>query len=193
MVVGLNESAVAGGPGRTTGQLGVIVFLASDIMLFAPFFAAYFLLRSTNSPWPSEGVELDTLRAALATLVLIASSGTVIAADRAQENDDRRRAVGWLLATIGLGLVFLANQFTEYATIDFRADDDAYGSIYWGLTGLHAAHVTAGVIALGLLVVRVVRAPVLHEATPWARGISTFWHLVDIVWIAVFITIWGFR
>ena len=62
MVVDISSPSVAAGPGRTTGQLGVIVFLASDIMLFAPFFAAYFLLRSTNDPWPSAGVELDTLR-----------------------------------------------------------------------------------------------------------------------------------
>jgi cytochrome c oxidase subunit III len=193
MVVDISSSTVAAGPGRTTGQLGVIVFLASDIMLFAPFFAAYFLLRSTNDPWPSAGVELDTLRAAIATIVLIASSGTAVLADRAHEADDRRRACGWLFATIGLGLVFLVNQLTEYTTLDFRASDDAYGSIYWGLTGLHTAHVAAGIIALGLLVVRVLRAPVLHESTPWARGISTFWHLVDIVWVAVFITIWVIR
>ena len=193
MVVDLRSPTIAAGPGRTTGQLGVIVFLASDIMLFAPFFAAYFLLRSTNDPWPSNGVELDTLRAAIATVVLVASSGTVVLADRAQEAGDRRRAGVWLFVTMALGLVFLVNQIAEYATLDFRADDDAYGSIYWGLTGLHTAHVTAGVMALGLLVIRVVRAPVLEEATPWARGISTFWHLVDIVWILVFVTIWVIR
>ena len=46
-------------PARSTGQFGVIVFLASDIMLFAPFFAAYFLLRATNEPWPADEVELE--------------------------------------------------------------------------------------------------------------------------------------
>ena len=44
---------------RSTGQFGVIVFLASDVMLFAPFFAAYFLLRANNAPWPPADVELD--------------------------------------------------------------------------------------------------------------------------------------
>ena len=56
---------------RTTAELGVIVFLASDVMLFAPFFAAYFLLRATTEPWPAEGVELDVLRAGAATVVLV--------------------------------------------------------------------------------------------------------------------------
>lgn len=193
MGVGISSPTIPARPGRTTGQLGVIVFLASDIMLFAPFFAAYFLLRSTNDPWPPSGVELDTVRAAAGTVVLVASSGTAVLADRAQESDERRRAYLWLFATMALGVAFLVNQFAEYTTLDFRASDDAYGSIYWGLTGLHTAHVIAGIIALGLLAIRVIRAPALDEATPWARGISTFWHLVDIVWVAVFITIWVIR
>ena len=193
MVVDSPPTSMGTGPGRSTGQLGVMVFLASDIMLFAPFFAAYFLLRASNSPWPPDDVVLDTVRAAVATLVLVASSATVIAAERAHHRDDRRMARRWLLATIALGTVFLVNQIAEYTTLDFRADDHVYGSIYWGLTGLHTAHVTAGVLALSLLVVRVTRAPLLDEATPWMRGISMFWHLVDVVWLAVFATIWVIR
>ena len=56
---------------RSTGQFGVIVFLASDVMLFASFFAAYFLLRSTNSPWPAEGAEIDLPRALAFTIALV--------------------------------------------------------------------------------------------------------------------------
>ena len=145
---------------RDTGPFGVIVFLASDVMLFAPFFAAYFLLRATNAPWPPDGVELDVPRAALATAVLLASSFTLYASDRAGEREGGRRAMRrWLLVTIGLGAVFLVNQIAEYATLDFGADDHPYGSVYWLLTGLHGAHVTVGLAAMGLLFVRAVRAP----------------------------------
>lgn len=180
-------------PSRTTGQFGVVVFLASDIMLFAPFFAAYFLLRSTTEIWPHEGVELDTARAAAATAVLVASSFTLIAGDRAHARGDGAAMRRWLIATIVLGAAFLVNQFAEYATLSFHADDHAYGSIYWGLTGLHTAHVTAGVCALGLLYVRAARSKSLDEITPWASGVSLFWHLVDVVWIGVFMTIWVIR
>lgn len=180
-------------PGRSTGQFGVIVFLASDVMLFAPFFAAYFLLRSTNAPWPAAGVELDVVRAAAATFVLVASSLTLFFGDRAFEHGDDARQRRWLLVTIGLGVAFLVNQFAEYVTLSFRADDHVYGSIYWGLTGLHTAHVTAGVCALGLVYVRSARTSALHEITPWVHGTSWFWHLVDIVWIVVFVTIWVIR
>lgn len=180
-------------PGRTTGEFGAVIFLASDVMLFAPFFAAYFLLRSNVDEWPAQGVELDIWRAAAATLVLVASSVTLLVSDRAQERGESEPTRAWLALTIGLGLVFLVNQIAEYATLPFHADDHTYGSVYWGLTGLHTAHVTAGVCAMALLYIRAVRSPSLDEVTPWGRGISLFWHLVDIVWIAVFLTIWVIR
>jgi cytochrome c oxidase subunit 3 len=178
---------------RSTSELGVILFLASDIMLFAPFFAGYFLLRSTADGWPNDGVELDTPRAAAATLVLLASSLTLVVADRAFDHGDHRRALRFLLVTLGLGAVFLANQVAEYVTLDFRAGDHPYGSIYWGITMLHGAHVTGGLIALAALFVRVARARPLASTAAWAKGVSLFWHLVDVVWVAVFLTIWVMR
>ena len=78
----------------------------------------------------------------------------------------------------------------EYRTLDFRADDGPYGSIYWVLTGLHGAHVTAGLAAMALLFVRAVRSRTPAAVASWAGGVSLFWHLVDVVWIFVFTTIW---
>ena len=178
---------------RTTAELGIILFLASDIMLFSPFFAAYFLLRSTTEVWPADRVELDTLRAAAATLVLVSSSFTLMVADRALEHGERRKTSRWILATIALGTLFLVNQIAEYVTLDFRPADHTYGSIYWGITMLHGAHVTAGLVALGALYVRTIRAHALGSIAPWAKGVSLFWHLVDIIWVAVFLTIWVIR
>ena len=193
MALASETSTPTQSPVRTTGQFGVIVFLASDVMLFAPFFAAYFLLRATNSPWPAAGVELDTVRAGAATLVLITSSFTLYAADKAFERENLAGMRRWLLATGTLGAIFLANQIAEYITLSFQADDHVYGSIYWGLTMLHTAHVTGGVTAIGLLYVRAARTREFHELSSWATGVSLFWHLVDVVWIGVFVTIWVIR
>jgi cytochrome c oxidase subunit 3 len=179
---------------RRTAPFGVIVFLASDVMLFAPFFAAYFLLRSTNEPWPPPAVELDVLRAALATATLVASSFTLIASERAEERPAGRPAMRrWLLATIALGALFLTNQIAEYATLGFGADTHPYGSAYWLLTGLHGAHVTAGLAAMGLLYVRSVRSRSPAALQTWTTGVSLFWHLVDVIWVFVFATIWLMR
>ena len=137
-------------------------------MLFVPFFAAYFLLRADNQPWPPEGVELDILRAFAVTAVLVASSFTLVASDRAGErpggarhaalaagHDRPRRRSSWPTRSL------------EYSTLDFSAADHPYGSVYWMLTGLHGAHVTAGLAAMGLLFVRSVRS---HAPARSRRG-----------------------
>ena len=58
------------------------------------------------------------------------------------------------------------------------------------LTGLHAAHVTAGLGALAMLYVRSVRARSHEAMVTWASGVGLFWHLVDVIWLFVFATIW---
>lgn len=180
----------AAAPALTRAQLGMYVFLASDLMLFAPFFAAYFLLRTNAPEWPPEGVELDVPRAAIATAVLVASSFTMLPADRALEHGRVRAMQAWLVATLALGAAFLANQVAEYLTLDFGAGDHTYGSIYWLLTGLHSCHVFAGLAAIAALFARTMRAREPGALASWASGVSAFWHLVDVVWIGVFVTIW---
>jgi cytochrome c oxidase subunit 3 len=171
----------------------MIVFLASDLMLFAAFFATYYLLRSVNDVWPTPTANLDVVRAGAATAALLASSATCIAADRSLEAGRLERYRRWLLATIALGAAFLTNQLLEYRSLDFRPSTDAYGSIYWLLTGLHSVHVLSGVVALGLLVIRSTRARSPERLGSWNTAISAFWHLVDVVWVGVFTTIWIVR
>ncbi|CAN5665676.1 heme-copper oxidase subunit III [soil metagenome] len=184
---------VSPSPTRDVSSFGVIVFLASDIMLFAPFFAAYFLLRSTNHPWPPDVVELYVARAGAATAVLMLSSLTLTMSDRAEHGDRPAAQRRWLLITIALGTAFLANQAAECATMGFGADDHPYGSVYWLLTGLHSTHVTVGVLAMMLLYIRSRLASSTQVVSTWSGGVSMFWHLVDVVWIGVFLTIWVVR
>lgn len=177
----------------STTRFGMIVFLASDLMLFAAFFSAYYVLRGANDPWPPPGVEFHVARALAATIVLVSSSFTLIAGDRALAERRSRAARRWVLATVALGLAFAVNQLLEYRDLSFRIGDHPYGSAYWMLTGVHGAHVLAGLGALMLLFVRLVRARDLERVEPYAGGISLYWHMVDAVWVAVFLTIWVVR
>jgi cytochrome c oxidase subunit 3 len=169
------------------------VFLASDLMLFAPFFAAYYLLRTNAAAWPPADVSLDVPRAAVATALLVGSSFTLIASDRAAEAGALDRMRRWLMATIALGGLFLANQVAEYSTLSFGPDDHTYGSIYWLLTGLHSCHVAIGLLTLSALLARTYRAADAPALATWTAGASAFWHLIDVVWIGVFTTIWVIR
>jgi cytochrome c oxidase subunit III len=177
----------------STSRFGMVVFLASDVMLFAAFFSAYYVLRGANDPWPPEGVDLHVPRALIATLVLASSSFTLVAADRALAGDNSRAARRWVLVTAALGAAFAINQLLEYRDLTFGIDDHPYGSAYWMLTGVHGAHVLAGLGALLLLFVRLVRARDLARVDPYAGGVSLYWHMVDAVWVAVFLTIWVVR
>ena len=77
--------------------------------------------------------------------------------------------------------------------MSFSADDHPYGSSYWLLTGLHSGHVTAGLVAMVLLYVRSMRAKSPAAIGSWTGGVSLFWHLVDVVWLFLFTTIWIIR
>jgi len=176
-------------PTPTPLAVGVVVWLASELMFFAGLFAAWFTLRAGNDPWPPADVDLETGRTAVATAVLIASSGTIHLATNAARRLDRTGAVRWLGVTAVLGATFLSNTMAEWAAADFRLDSHAYGSIFYLLTGFHALHVAGGILLMGAVAGAVVgrsRAP----AASTVEVAAAYWHFVDVVWIAVFATVY---
>ena len=169
--------------------VGVVVWLASELMFFAGLFAAYFTIRSVNDVWPPEGVELETARTAVATAVLIASSGTMHFAVLAAKREDRRAAIRWLGLTALLGVIFLSNQVLEYAQATFQIDEHAYGTIFYTMTGLHGLHVVGGLVFMGAVAAAIAgrsRAP----TEPTVEVCAYYWHFVDVVWVALFATIY---
>lgn len=170
--------------------VGVVVWLASEVMFFAGLFAAYFVLRSENDPWPPAGTHLDVAQAALSTVLLLTSSFTMHLAVRAAERDDHRRVGRWLAVTLTLGALFLVNLGLEWWSLDFQLDTDAYGTIYYLITGFHGLHVLGGLVLMlsvaGLVLGRGSRAPI----GPSVAVTGYYWHFVDAVWIAVFLTLY---
>ena len=178
-------------PGRPSlVQLGMMVFLASDLMLFSGFFAANYLLRSRTEPWPPAGVELDVLWSTVFTGALLASSVTFVVGMRGYRRTGNVAVLRrWTVLTILLGAAFLANQLREYASLDFSVSSHAYGSVYWMLTGVHAAHVATGLLLLVVILVRSGSPRFDRKDLPAEEAIGYFWHFVDGVWIAVWATI----
>jgi len=169
--------------------VGVVVWLASELMFFAGLFATWFTLRSSAETWPPADVDLDVARTAVATVVLVVSSGTMHLAVGAAHRGDRALAVRWLALTATLGAVFLANTVAEWAAADFAIDSHAYGSIFYLLTGFHGLHVLGGILFMGAIAGAVAgrsRAP----AGPTVEVCAAYWHFVDVVWLAVFATVY---
>ncbi|CAN5909584.1 heme-copper oxidase subunit III [soil metagenome] len=168
----------------------MVVWLASELMFFSGLFAAWFTLRANAEVWPPEGVELETARTAAATAVLLASSITMHLAVAAARQVDRNGAVRWLVATVVLGAVFVTNTLLEYAEAPFSLGDHAYGSIFYLMTGFHALHLVGGLayllILAGVIAGRGSRAPAERTVEMGAY----YWHFVDVVWVAMFITVY---
>jgi cytochrome c oxidase subunit III len=170
--------------------VGTVVWLASELMFFGGLFAAYFTLRAEENVWPPADVHLETLTSALATLVLIASSGTMHLAVVSRERNDRHAMQRWLVLTLALGALFLANQAREFFVLDFQISSHAYGSIYYIMTGFHGLHVLGG-LALMLVALAIATGPgPLARRGPVIESIGYYWHFVDVVWIALFATIY---
>ncbi len=177
-------------PGRPSILgVGVVVWLSSELMFFAGLFGAWFTLRSANEAWPPDDVHLAVARTAAATAVLLASSGTMHLAVVAAERGDRQKLVRWLAATAVLGAIFIANQALEYAELEFSISSHAYGSIFYLMTGFHGLHVIGGIcfmIATIALVAGKSEAP----PGPPVTVCGYYWHFVDVVWVAMFATVY---
>jgi cytochrome c oxidase subunit III len=174
--------------------LGMLLFIVSEVMLFGAFFASYFFLRvvANDGPWPPDPYELPIAVAGVNTAILVSSSFTIHWALHSIRAGNRAGLKLGLLLTWLLGATFLFIQVNEYINLGFGIRDFAFGSIFYGLTGLHGAHVTVGLILLTFATIRAFRghfdAPVeLHKGVE-VPGI--YWHFVDVMWIVVFTTVY---
>lgn len=199
-----------------TVAVGTIVWLGSEVMFFAGLFAIYFTLRSTSPELWADRTELLNVPYALVnTIILVLSSVTcqlgVWAAEdlqpyaikKGQVNlAGRRRVFGWGMVewfwlTFILGAIFVSGQVWEYAQLvaeGLPISADSYASAFYITTGFHALHVTGGLIAFVLTIGRAYAVKNFgHKEATTSIVVSYYWHFVDIVWIALFATIFIIR
>ena len=171
--------------------LGMLLFIISEVMIFGAFFTAYFFIRVVNGdPWPAEGTELPKLIAGINTAILISSSFTLHWAETALKADNRFGFQAGIFTTFALGATFLFIQINEYVHIGFSPQDHAQGTIFYGLTGLHGAHVAVGLTLLAIVTTRAFRG---HFSAKEHRGVEVpgiYWHFVDVMWIVVYSTVY---
>ena len=192
-----------------TVSVGVIVWMASELMFFAAVFAAYFWTRSlTNdaaaaagvpSLWSQNTPHLDVTFASINTAILVLSSLTCQLAANAAE---ARRVTGsWLnplkwgmregfIITAILGSVFIAGQVWEYFTLfneGYNIQTNQYWSLFFLATGFHGIHVLGGIVAFWFVLARSYMTRThTHEQTVGAHVVSYYWHFVDVIWIILF-------
>jgi len=166
---------------------GLVLFLASDLMIFGGFIAAYFNLRSLANVWPPQGVKLDTTSAAIGTAMLAASSGSMLFVTHYLARNKFTISRLWLGVSILLGTAFVLLSLHDWSKNTFRVDTNAYGSLYYTMTGFHIAHVSSGVLLMIMLFANMDKAAFQRNRRAGAEAIGFFWHFVFLIWLLI----WG--
>jgi cytochrome c oxidase subunit 3 len=183
--------------------LGMILFITSEVMFFAGLFAAYFAVRSaaqaTTEGWPPEplGHVLDPFGLILpATILLVTSSFTCQWGVNAIRRGDRTGFIRNIGVTLILGIIFLGMQAYDYWILGHEGltlGAGAFGTTYYTLTGFHGAHVFGGVIMLAVVLYRGLAGQFSARHHDAVEATSIYWHFVDVVWIALYLTLYWLR
>ena len=204
-MIGGNNEAVTAAPAIAKSQIhsltrpnmvsvGTIVWLSSELMFFAALFAMYFSIRAAApQQWAEHTEKLEIPYALVFTTVLVLSSITcqmgVFRAERGDVHGLRR----WFTLTFVMGLTFVLGQANEYRHLvgeGIKINGDGYGSMFYLTTGFHGLHVTGGLIAFILYLIRTTMGRFTPAQATAAIVVSYYWHFVDVVWIALFAMIY---
>jgi len=182
-------------------KLGMILFIASEVMLFFAFFWSFF--HASLNPtieigcvWPPKGIiAINPWHIPLLNTIVLVTSGAFITwSHYAILAGYRKDSIEALIYTIILAAFFTFLQYFEYCVAPFNISDSVYGSVFYMTTGLHGSHVLIGTLFLGVCLYRLIKH---HFTTTHHLGFECgawYWHFVDIVWIFVYFFIywWGY-
>ena len=188
------------------GKAMMWIFLLSDTFIFTCFLTSYMNVRmSTRVPWPNPsevfalsfgGEPIPLILIAIMTFILITSSGTMALAVNYGYRRDRAKTAALMFITAGFGASFVGMQAFEWTKL--IADEGVrpwsnpmgapqFGSTFFMITGFHGAHVSAGVIYLAVVALKVLKGD--YEASGNYQIVEItglYWHFVDLVWVFIF-------
>jgi cytochrome c oxidase subunit 3 len=201
------ESEVASGHdpvrgGMDPALLGMMLFIASEVMFFAALFAAYFNAMATLPVFPPEIVGGHENPVTIThppflpiwmTIILLTSSVTMQWATNRIRKGDRTGLNRAVAITLGLGLVFMVLWASDYALIlseDFGINSGVYGTLFYTLTGFHGAHVIGGIVGLSVILARGVSGQFTRRHHVAVEAVHYYWHFVDVVWVLLVFVIY---
>ena len=174
---------------RSVGWWGMAGVVTTEACFFVYLLFSYFYLSSMSvNPWPahSPALGLPIINTGILLLSSVVAWWGLTGIERGREGRLRFGIGGALV----LGILFLVLQGVEYSREKLSFTHDAYGSLFYTITGFHGAHVFVGLVMLAVVLVRAFRGhfgQARHEAVTNA---TFYWHFVDAVWLAVFTTLY---
>jgi len=174
------------------GRVGMISLIAAESAIFTIFVVAYifYIGKSPSGPTPRAVLELPIFN----TVCLLSSSLTIHLAVRALRNATIRAFGFWWFLTMVLGAIFLVGTGREWQRLIIKdgvtIGTNLFGTTYYSLVGLHAFHVTVGLITIALVMIFTLLGKVKAEHGDRADVFSLYWHFVDAVWVIVFTVVY---
>jgi nitric oxide reductase NorE protein len=172
------------------GDLAIWIFILAELGVFALFFAAYAFARSHNVAMFDEFQQhLDRRAALVNTLALITGSYFVVRAVAAIREDSRGLCVRWLLAALGMGMLFLLVKWGEYAHHfgqGITLSTNTFYMFYLLLTFFHFMHVILGMVILAAVAWKAQRGAYSAGQHTGVESGASYWHMVDLVWLILF-------
>jgi len=171
--------------GIPTGRLAVWWILASEVVIFGGLLGVYVMHRLGHPEWAEAASHTQTWVGAINTFVLLTSSFTAVLAHQAAERGDGKGAAKLLGMTMLGALTFLvikSMEWTNEISHGYTITANTFWSFYYTAAGLHALHVIAGGIIMGVVAFDAYRGRELHRV----ELIGIYWHFVDVVWIFLF-------
>lgn len=177
--------------GRSPGFWGMLLFIATEATLFGSLLSAYFYIASGSASWPPDGIAKPEIPLALInTIILICSSIPIFWADRGiRKGNGRQLRIGFALTFI-LGVIFLGIQAYEYTELEFTITTNAYGSLFYTITGFHFLHVTLGVLMNLYIQLRAWLGHFSAKHRLAVQNVAIYWHFVDVAWIFIFLSLY---
>jgi cytochrome c oxidase subunit 3 len=175
----------------TSVRIAVLLVLSAETIFFATLVVSYLASRmgGTASPFPQVELLRFTLPAINTALMLLSAAAGAVGLWGIRRGS-RSRLVGGLGLALLLGILFIAGQVFEFSRSGMHPADTAFGGVFFALIGFHALHVMAGVVVLGLLLLRAR----LGDFTPRRHtAVQTgiwFWYYVTAVWVILFIVLY---
>jgi len=187
------------------GKAMMWIFLLSDTFIFTCFLTGYMNVRlSTTVPWPNPsevfgldvfGVSVPLLLIGIMTFDLITSSGTMALAVNFGDRRDRGRTAALLFMTAGFGALFVGMQAFEWTKLITQEGirpwgnplgASQFGATFFMITGFHGLHVSAGVVYLSIVAMKVLRGDYEKKGYEIVEIAGLYWHFVDLVWVFIF-------
>jgi cytochrome c oxidase subunit 3/cytochrome o ubiquinol oxidase subunit 3 len=172
--------------------VGIFCVIAAESAIFVIFVVAYlfYIGKSVSGPTPKDVLELPIL----ATICLLSSSLTIHLAIKAIRGGKLSAFGLWWFVTFALGAIFLVGTGLDWHRLIFEKDltisTNLFGTTYYSLVGLHASHVTVGLILLLSVLIFFFLGKVTSEHKERLEVLSYYWHFVDAVWVVVFIVVY---